>query len=720
MGVHTRMQSVKTRRRDRQLSLLLSCGVIGAATLGSCGAAFAQIGIGAEANTEWTGTIGTNKNVSQTIVRCPTGSVAAGSTHGDRSMDAPRTSIKGMSDNFGIYCANIIPSGSGFNVAYLTTAAPTVKTNYNWLWALAPLEEKCPSGQIIGNMGGWEREWSGGQYPPWASALRMYCYPLIKNSSDWASIGTDLPTPVTVGRVEEPPAGYQPNYTVGPFCPRDGRTILTGMRAQTGGEGIDGINLYCGTLQQARFGSILTFSNFNWTQTRGGSGWTTDLRQGTTLLSVTGMSGQAKTPYSSSGANDTSRYDAASEVYVLPASNYRAVLNGRPSGISAESYLVTGNCLTGISLSNEQDGACTLNIEGRPDLAAAVTSPSQTYYAYNQPQNFVFGMNNVGPRNVTSSNGYRVTATLPAGWQVSGSLPSGCTSSGQVISCPVTDVSASSSPGNVGQRVSYTIAVIATAGVQSGVTSQVPVRLDRSVPDGTGNQAIIDYNTSNDVINGSLRLELGAELGLRKVWANATVGDTATLRAQSGTGALSPFTATATGPNTNHPGPLTAVPVGSVYVLTETLGASNTGSYNASNWSCTGGGSLVGNQLTINAAASGQTIVCSITNTRRESDVRVTKSALPTTVLSGDTVVWTFSAFNDGPADADGTIIKDTPGAGLDCTVPPPPTCTASGGATCPATYSAAALANGVVVPRFPNGGSLVFTMRCRVTATGL
>lgn len=720
MGDFTRMHSVKTHSHDKRLGLLLSLGVIGAVTFGTGGTAMAQIGIGAEASTDWTGTIGTNKNVSQQIVRCPAGSVVAGASHNDLSMDLDRvrTATAGMSANIGLYCANIIPSVSGFNVVFLTTSAPTVSANYTYQPQLSAIEGKCPSGQIAGNMGGWQRDWTNGQYPPWSSALNMYCFPLIRGSSDWVSIATSLPSPLLVGRVEDPPSGQPAQYTVGPFCPRDGRTMLTGLRGQTGGEGLDGINLYCGIFQQARFGSILTFSNFSWTQTRGGSGWTTDLRQGSNLLAVTGMSGQAKTPYASASANNTNRYDAASEVYVLPASNYRAVLNGRPSGISAESYLVTGNCLTGISLTNEQDGACTLNIEGRPDLAAFVTSPPQTYYGYNIPQNLTFGMNNVGPRNVTTGDGYRVTATLPAGWAVSGSLPSGCNQSGQTISCPVTNVNSSSSPGTVGQRVSYTIAVIATS-APNNTTSQVPIRLDRAVPDGSGNQAIIDYNTSNDVINGSVRLEFGATIILRKQWANATIGDTANLRAQSGTNGTITYAATATGLNSSHQGGNTQVPVGAVFVLSETLASSNTGSYNASNWSCSAG-SLAGNQLTVTSSAANANIVCSITNTRRESDVRVTKTVSPSSVISGDTVVWTFSAFNDGPAAANGTIIKDTPGAGLDCTVPPPPTCVASGGATCPVTYTAAALANGVAVPTFPSGGSLVFTMRCRVTASGL
>ena len=81
----------------------------------------------------------------------------------------------------------------------------------------------------------------------------------------------------------------------------------------------------------------------------------------------------------------------------------------------------------------------------------------------------------------------------------------------------------------------------------------------------------------------------------------------------------------ATGPTViSGPAPVAAAnaPVGA-YTLTET----NLTGYTAGSFSCSGGGTLVGNQLTILAADAGNTITCTITNT---FNVAVPVASIPT------------------------------------------------------------------------------------------
>jgi hypothetical protein len=80
-----------------------------------------------------------------------------------------------------------------------------------------------------------------------------------------------------------------------------------------------------------------------------------------------------------------------------------------------------------------------------------------------------------------------------------------------------------------------------------------------------------------------------------------------------GSALASAFTLTATGPSViSGTAPVAAsnAPVG-VYTLTE----SGPAGYTAGAFSCSGGGALAGNLLTITAADAGNTITCSITNT---------------------------------------------------------------------------------------------------------
>ena len=97
----------------------------------------------------------------------------------------------------------------------------------------------------------------------------------------------------------------------------------------------------------------------------------------------------------------------------------------------------------------------------------------------------------------------------------------------------------------------------------------------------------------------------------------------------------------------------------------------------------------------------------------------VTKTNLVTTLVAGSTTTYTVTAFNDGPAAADGAILKDISSVGLVCTSV---TCSATGGAICPtAPISITAMQGaGLSLDTFPGSSNLVFSVVCGVTATGL
>jgi uncharacterized repeat protein (TIGR01451 family) len=95
----------------------------------------------------------------------------------------------------------------------------------------------------------------------------------------------------------------------------------------------------------------------------------------------------------------------------------------------------------------------------------------------------------------------------------------------------------------------------------------------------------------------------------------------------------------------------------------------------------------------------------------------VAKDNGTTAVQAGSTVGYTITFTNNGPADAPGAVVRDAPSAGLSCSSL---ACTAVGGASCPSLDLPLFLSAGLSLPAFPNGGQVVFSLVCDVTATGL
>ncbi len=100
------------------------------------------------------------------------------------------------------------------------------------------------------------------------------------------------------------------------------------------------------------------------------------------------------------------------------------------------------------------------------------------------------------------------------------------------------------------------------------------------------------------------------------------------------------------------------------------------------------------------------------------ADLSITKTDLVPSVPTQGTTTYNIVVKNGGPSSADGAIVTDPVVAGLSCTTAP--TCSATGGAVCPASPTAAQLqSTGLVIPTFPNGGSIALQLTCTVTATG-
>lgn len=154
------------------------------------------------------------------------------------------------------------------------------------------------------------------------------------------------------------------------------------------------------------------------------------------------------------------------------------------------------------------------------------------------------------------------------------------------------------------------------------------------------------------------------------------------------------------------------------YTVTETALAG----WSLTGLSCSGDtdGGTTANLATATATIdldANERIVCTYTNTRRQADLRVTKSASPAgSVPAGQTITYTIAAINNGPDAANGASIMDGPVSGLTCPRPgTTPSCTASGGATCPGSLAGLFTAPGVAVPTFPAGGSIAITLQCVV-----
>lgn len=99
-------------------------------------------------------------------------------------------------------------------------------------------------------------------------------------------------------------------------------------------------------------------------------------------------------------------------------------------------------------------------------------------------------------------------------------------------------------------------------------------------------------------------------------------------------------------------------------------------------------------------------------------DLAIDKTASPTSAGIGDSVAYTLRVLHLGGVDGSGAVVRDPAVDGLDCSAALL-SCTASGGATCPASPTIGALQGaGLTIPTLPAGGEIEIGFNCVVAQT--
>ncbi|MFZ5635482.1 MAG: beta strand repeat-containing protein [Pseudomonadota bacterium] len=200
----------------------------------------------------------------------------------------------------------------------------------------------------------------------------------------------------------------------------------------------------------------------------------------------------------------------------------------------------------------------------------------------------------------------------------------------------------------------------------------------------------------------------------------------------AGTGGPATVTTTGAGAVANGVATLNPGAVGASYTFGET-GASgaNLANYQAT-YVCTnglsGGQAPSGSGITFNlVAVAGDDLTCTFNNVRNaQADLVLTKTNTPgvngdvdqvaDTVVSGTSTNYTITVTNNGPDAADGSILTDPAPTGVTCATA---SCTAAGGAACPAQTGAALVAAlqgaGATIPTLPANGTVTIVLSCTV-----
>ncbi len=484
---------------SRQAQVCIVISMI--ALLGGVERARAVEGLGVS-GTYYGGLIGSNKGHTS-ITQCPAGTFLRGVRHTDHNFTGT-SSTHGMTVRVDLYCSRVTTDGTTINLEPLFTV-----NGYAYPRPGSIRVKTCPAGMIARAFYGRHRSTAS---VPWTSQVGILCTKLELKAGQWIHFNTaSNSTRLDAGVIE----GNAAHYSRGPFCGGSDDRLFAGYAPQRGGAGYDGIRAYCGYFAQARLSATIAFSDFAWDTTIGGSGWNTALAQGGTAL----PNGAAADVYALPGDNDAMAFQSAHELYVTPASNYGALVNQRPTGINATTYVETGSCAGGnaFALVDEQDGTCGLTINGLPDIGVSGTAPASPFTGYGVAQNFTMTATNHGPGATDGDDGFTLVATLPAGWSTSGTLPAGCTESGAVVTCSLnaTALAASSGPGVAGGTVSFAIPVAVNLPAMAGDYS-VSVVLGRSAPDGDADATNNDFNTGNDSASVPLSFPAAPSLSVLK------------------------------------------------------------------------------------------------------------------------------------------------------------------------------------------------------------
>ncbi len=394
----------------------------------------------------------------------------------------------GMTGQVNLSCAPITTDGTTVTLGAIETVTGTSYSGTG-----NRRNATCPAGQVAFRFYGRDRISNDGG-ARWASQVGIACRPVVLVPGDWIELDAAVPVNRQDAGVVENNGAHS---SKGPFC--DTYDVVAGYERQYGGRGYDGIKARCANFSQARHSAHLAFNNFAWDQTVGGAGWLVDLtRNGAAMAGGTG-----KLPYSAVPNNNTSEFQDPQELYVYDGANYGATAGQRPSGIDPKTYVELGTCSEGRSLALRQDDTCSLTVAGLPDIAVTASPTSAVFTGYDEPQTLTMTATNYGP-GATGTDGYTMIATLPSGWSVNGALPADCVESGQVVTCALdpSPLSGSANPGAAGGTKSFDIPVAVDHPTPGG-SQNFTVALGRAAPDGDGNPANVDFETSNDSVAGT-------------------------------------------------------------------------------------------------------------------------------------------------------------------------------------------------------------------------
>ncbi len=124
-------------------------------------------------------------------------------------------------------------------------------------------------------------------------------------------------------------------------------------------------------------------------------------------------------------------------------------------------------------------------------------------------------------------------------------------------------------------------------------------------------------------------------------------------------------------------------------------------------------GTAGNNQTTVNVPVPNADLSITKTNT---PGVNGNVDQAADMVVSGTPSVYTIAVVNNGPDSADGAVVTDPAPTNLTCATA---SCTATGGAACPAQTGAALVTvlqgAGAIVPTLPVGGTVTFALNCQV-----
>lgn len=369
-------------------------------------------------------------------------------------------------------------------------------------------------------------------------------------------------------------------------------------------------------------------------------------------------------------------------------------------------------------------GSATVIVGPSTDLASTkvASTPSVTVSG---TTNFTLTYVNLGPDGAT---GARLTDTLPSGL---GSLAFVSSSGSGGASLTANNVAGSVFTGTATLPTNSTLTVVIRA---VGVTAGSWINTTTVAPP----LGVAERNPSNNVGTASVIVGAQADLSVSKTATPTTIRDGVTTQFTITIRNTGPQAATAATVRDQLPSGLTGLTF-----ISATSFAGGTLTARANTTSVFDGTlTLPANSsvsMVIQAIGAGTgvqvnsvtvTAPVTVTDPTLSNNVGTVSVVLPvpaslsitktnnlTAVVAGQTTSYSITVANGGPNAANGAVLTDPATTGLDCISV---SCSATGGAICPASPAIFQIqGSGVVIPTFPSGSSLVFTLVCRVTATG-